>query len=94
MRVTDVFGRWGGEEFLMILVGDAPELALRVMERIRTAIAAKNWPSISSELSITMSAGIASHRKGETIEQLLHRVDSALYQAKDAGRNTIIASPS
>ncbi len=41
-----------------------------------------------------MSAGIASHRKGETIEQLLHRVDLALYQAKEAGRNTVIASPS
>ena len=94
MRVTDVFGRWGGEEFLMILVGDAPGLAVKVMERIRTAVAAKNWPSISPELSITMSAGIASHRKGETIEQLLHRADLSLYQAKDAGRNTVIASSS
>jgi len=94
MRATDVFGRYGGEEFLMILIGDAPALALKVMERIRAAVAAKNWSSIAPDLSVTLSAGIASHRKGETIEQLMHRADLALYQAKDAGRNTIIASPS
>lgn len=94
MRATDVFGRYGGEEFLMILVGVAPALALEAMERIRAAVAAKNWSSIAPVLSVTLSAGIASHRKGETIEQLLHRADQALYQAKDAGRNTIIASPS
>jgi diguanylate cyclase (GGDEF)-like protein len=93
MRATDVFGRYGGEEFLMIVIGDAPALALTVMERIRTAVAAKNWSSIAPDLSVTLSAGVASHRKGETVEQLLHRADLALYQAKDAGRNTIIASP-
>jgi diguanylate cyclase len=94
MRATDVFGRYGGEEFMIILVGAAPALALEAMERIRAAVAAKNWSSIAPDLSVTLSAGIASHRKGETIEQLLHRADLALYQAKDAGRNTIIASPS
>jgi diguanylate cyclase (GGDEF)-like protein len=94
MRVTDVFGRYGGEEFLMILVGTAPALALDAIGRIRAAVATKAWPSIAPDLSVTMSAGIASHRKGETIEQLLHRADLALYQAKDAGRNTLVASPS
>jgi diguanylate cyclase (GGDEF)-like protein len=94
MRTTDVFGRYGGEEFLMILFGTTPALALKAMERIRAALTAKNWSSIAQDLSVTLSAGIASHRKGESIEQLLHRADLALYQAKDAGRNTIIASPS
>jgi diguanylate cyclase (GGDEF)-like protein len=93
MRTTDVFGRYGGDEFLMILVDDAPALALKVMERIGATVASKNWSSIAPDLSVTLSAGIASHRKGETIEQLLHRADLALYQAKDAGRNIIIASP-
>jgi diguanylate cyclase (GGDEF)-like protein len=92
MRTTDVFGRYGGEEFLIILVGAPHALALEAMERIRAAVAAKNWSSIAPELSVTLSAGIASHRKGETIEQLMHRADMALYQAKDAGRNVIIAS--
>jgi diguanylate cyclase (GGDEF)-like protein len=94
MRTTDIFGRYGGEEFLIILVGAPPALALEAMERIRAAVAAKNWSSIAPDLSITLSAGIASHRKGETIEQLMHLADLALYQAKDAGRNAIILSPS
>lgn len=93
MRTTDVFGRYGGEEFLIILVGAPPALALEAMERIRAAVAAKNWSSIAPDLSLTLSAGIASHREGETIEQLMHRADLALYQAKDAGRNAIILSP-
>ena len=93
VRVTDVFGRYGGEEFLIILVGDDPALALNAMARVRAAVAATDWSSIAPELSVTLSAGIASYRKRETIEQLMHRADLALYQAKDAGRDTIIASP-
>jgi diguanylate cyclase (GGDEF)-like protein len=92
MRTTDVFGRYGGEEFMMILVGSPPELALGAMERIRTALAAKTWPSIAADFSVTMSVGIACHRKDETVEEVLRRADKALYQAKDAGRNTIITS--
>jgi len=94
MRATDIFGRYGGEEFLMILFDTTPALALKAMERIGAAVAAKNWSMIAPDLSVTLSAGIASHRKGENIEQLLHRADLALYQAKNSGRNTVIASPS
>ena len=94
MRATDIFGRYGGEEFLMILFDTTPALALKAMERIGAAIAAKDWSTIAPDLSVTLSAGIASHRKGENIEQLLHRADQALYQAKNSGRNTVIASPS
>lgn len=94
MRATDVLGRYGGEEFILILVGDAPASALKGMERIRAAVAAKDWSAIAPDLSVTLSAGIASLCKSETIEQLLHRADQALYLAKDAGRNTIVANPS
>jgi len=91
MRATDEFGRYGGEEFLMILVAATPALALKAMERVRAAVAARDWSSIAPGLSLTLSAGIASFRKGETVEQLLHRADLALYQAKDAGRDTVVA---
>jgi diguanylate cyclase (GGDEF)-like protein len=94
MRATDVFGRYGGEEFLMILVGTAPAPALEAMERIRVAVAAKTWSAIAPDLLVTMSVGIASHGKGESIEHMLNRADMALYQAKTAGRNTIVVSPS
>lgn len=94
MRVTDIFGRYGGEEFVLILVGSAAASALRAVERIRAAVAAIDWTAVAPDLSITLSAGIASHCKSETVEQMLHRADRALYQAKDAGRNTVVADPS
>ena len=93
MRGTDEFGRYGGEEFLLILVGTSIPLAQEGVERIRKALAKKDWSLIAPDFSVTLSAGVATHRKGETIEQLLRRADMALYQAKDAGRDTIIASP-
>jgi diguanylate cyclase (GGDEF)-like protein len=93
MRVTDVFGRYGGEEFLFIMVGTEPPPALKAMERIRAAVAAQDWGAIDPGIAVTFSAGIASHRKGETIEQLMHRADGAMYQAKAAGRDQVIVSP-
>jgi diguanylate cyclase (GGDEF)-like protein len=89
MRVTDVFGRYGGEEFLIILVGTAPGAAREALERIRLALAARDWAVIAPGLQVTMSAGIACFRKGETMEQLLNRADGALYDAKRAGRDRI-----
>jgi diguanylate cyclase len=93
MRATDVFGRYGGEEFLIILVGTAPTQALQAVERIRTATAAMDWSPITPGRRVTLSAGIASFRKDETIAQLLNRADIALYEAKGAGRNQVIVSP-
>ena len=92
MRTTDAFGRYGGEEFLIVLAIDAPKLALKVMERIRAAVAATDWNAIADGLAVTLSAGIASYRKGDTMEQLLRRADLALYEAKHAGRNIVITS--
>lgn len=93
MRVTDVFGRYGGEEFLIILVGTGSENALEAMERIRAAAAARDWGEAAPGLVQTVSCGVASFRKGEAIEKLLNRADQALYQAKGSGRNRIVASP-
>lgn len=93
MRATDEFGRYGGEEFLVILLGETPESALTATERIRAAVAARNWSPLAPDLPVTLSAGIATHCKGESIEQVMHRADQALYQAKRAGRNTVVANP-
>jgi diguanylate cyclase (GGDEF)-like protein len=90
MRATDVFGRYGGEEFLLILVGTPPQTALEAVERVRLAVAARDWRAIVPDARVTMSAGIAGFRKGETVEQLLHRADLALYQAKHTGRNRTV----
>jgi diguanylate cyclase (GGDEF)-like protein len=94
MRATDVFGRYGGEEFLLILVGTTTVAALDAVERIRTAVASRDWRPIVPDVPVTMSAGIAGFRKGETMAQLLHRADQALYAAKHAGRNrTNVSEP-
>ncbi len=94
MRATDVFGRYGGEEFLLILVGTEAAQALEAVERIRAAVAARDWRAIVPDAPVTMSTGVAAFRKGETIEQILHRADLALYQAKHGGRNqTILNTP-
>ncbi|HTP62832.1 MAG TPA: GGDEF domain-containing protein [Burkholderiales bacterium] len=94
MRNTDIFGRYGGEEFLLILVGSAPPAALEAVERVRMAVAARDWRSIVPNAAVTMSAGAAGYMKGETVEHLLNRADQALYQAKHAGRNrTIVSRP-
>jgi diguanylate cyclase (GGDEF)-like protein len=92
MRATDVFGRYGGEEFLIVLVGTELPAALEAMERIRVAVQSHDWNALAPGLAQTVSTGIASFRKGHTIEQLLHDADQALYQAKGSGRNRTVAS--
>jgi len=94
MRTTDVFGRYGGEEFLIILVGTELPAALEALERIRAAVQSHDWNAIAPGLTLTVSAGVAHFRKGQSIEQLLHDADQALYQAKGGGRNRVIASKS
>ena len=94
MRNTDIFGRYGGEEFLLIVVGSAPDAALEAVERVRIAVAAYDWRAMSPDYPVTMSAGVAGFRKGDTMEQLLHRADQALYEAKHGGRNrTALSTP-
>jgi diguanylate cyclase (GGDEF)-like protein len=92
MRATDVFGRYGGEEFLLILVGTTTAEAQEAVQRIHAAVAACDWRKIVPDSAVTMSAGIAPFRKSESVEQLLHRADQALYQAKHGGRNQTIVS--
>ena len=91
LRDEDVFCRFGGEEFVALLPNASSELALKVAERLRSAFAlesvevktVKNSESFPS----TVSIGIAELGQDEDIESLLHRADTALYQAKNNGRN-------
>ena len=92
MRKTDVFGRYGGEEFLMILTGSNSALAVAAMERVRAAVAARDWGDIAPGLMLSVSVGLASYRKDDTAEQLINRADAALYAAKGRGRNQIVTA--
>lgn len=86
-RNTDRFGRYGGEEFLVILNDTSTDAALQAIERMRSAIAKIDWSDISPELRVTFSAGIATYNGSETVEVLLGRADLGLYEAKHSGRN-------
>ena len=92
LKSTDVVGRWGGEEFGVVLPGVTREQARGVAERIRQTVAAHELRDTHSRLvpSATVSLGIAMYPEDAVhIEDLIHRADSALYHAKARGRNRI-----
>jgi diguanylate cyclase (GGDEF)-like protein len=87
MRDSDVFGRYGGEEFLMILTDSGADAARIAIKRITAAVAGRDWSDVAPGLSLTVSTGISEWRSGEAVEQTLSRADGASYEAKRAGRN-------
>ncbi|MEP3673500.1 MAG: diguanylate cyclase [Hyphomicrobiales bacterium] len=93
VKVIDVPCRYGGEEFAMILPNTTLEQGKTVANRIRMAVAKRDVVkrSTSENLGkITISAGVALLRPGDTPESLINRADRSLYNAKDAGRNQVI----
>ena len=92
VRPTDIVCRTGGEEFIVIMPDTPGERACAAAERIRHAVAAEVFPVLGGalNLAITVSAGIATLQdQVESIDDLIHRADSALYQAKSGGRNRV-----
>jgi len=85
LRQSDHIGRFGGEEFVVLLTETGIEEAMRLVERMRAAVAAIQMPEMQGQ--ITISAGLAQWRPGESGDMLLHRSDRALYRAKESGRN-------
>lgn len=86
MRLTDQFGRWGGEEFLVIATHTPLDGAVTLAERIRGAIGNEPFPDLGH---ITVSIGVAEMQDGLDIEDLEALADRALYKAKTAGRNRV-----
>lgn len=81
--------RWGGEEFTVLLPQTDLANAVHLAESLRSAVEQTREPGLPS---ITISIGIAQHALSETTESLLRRADAALYQAKSAGRNRVVAA--
>jgi diguanylate cyclase (GGDEF)-like protein len=90
IRESDSFGRYGGEEFLLMLPETTLDEAIVLAERVRNSIEKLGFPDISEDLRVTVSIGVAEFRTGESIGQTVARADEALYMAKASGRNRII----
>lgn len=88
-RASETLARYGGEEFTLLLVDCDDGAVSIVLERLRKLVEEHDWEQIAPGLTVTISAGGAIWRRGETATQLLNRADAALYEAKNAGRNRI-----
>jgi len=86
---TDLVGRWGGDEFLIVLETTS-DAALQVLERLRNVVTRAEITTDSLRIPASFSAGAATWGVGESIDEVLRRADAALYSAKSQGRDTVI----
>jgi diguanylate cyclase len=92
IRTIDRLGRYGGEEFLLILPDTDAASAARMLDRLRAIIAELDWSAFSAGMQITISAGVTALRPNESSDSLLTRADGALYASKARGRNRITSA--
>lgn len=93
LRTTDIFGRYGGEEFSVLLPETSLEKAVQAAERLRQAIESPLIVIDKIAVSVTLTLGVATLSKTTTdLEMLLAQADKALYKGKAAGRNQVMAS--
>jgi diguanylate cyclase (GGDEF)-like protein len=88
-RESDVLGRYGGEEFVLLLQGADENSGARLVERIRSAVSGADWSDLGAGLKVTVSCGISRIRPTDTINSVLARADKALYEAKRGGRDQL-----
>ena len=89
LRVVDAIGRYGGDEFLLVLSQTGLDGARECAERIRARIEVSDCFGGEARRQITVSCGITRHRRGESLQDTLQRADAALYRAKHRGRNCV-----
>jgi diguanylate cyclase len=89
LRSTDIFARYGGDEFILMLPQTSLETAQLCTARIRRELGTLRVEGVPDDFRITISIGIAQYRIPENISSLLERADSALYQAKNGGRDRV-----
>ena len=88
LRKTDIIGRWGGEEFLIILPFTSKDIAKKIAENLRALIEENNF-SYKMNRKITISIGVTEFSKSKSVEDTLLLVDNLLYKAKENGRNRV-----
>jgi len=93
LRQADLFGRYGGEEFVLLLNDTTLEGALTTAERLRAQVESLRFDDVAPELRVTISIGIAEHVRRTDPAATLQRADAALYRAKESGRNRSVCAP-
>ncbi len=89
LRQSDIVCRWGGEEFIILLKGSNSQSARRVAEKIRLLAEQHTYVLGAEPLQVTVSIGLTELQPGDTLHSLIARADSALYRAKQNGRNQV-----
>jgi diguanylate cyclase (GGDEF)-like protein len=90
VRAQDSLGRWGGEEFLLIMPDATSDVAIATLERLRTLVFGINLPPSGAGLRVSLSAGLATRDKQvRSLDELIARADAALYVAKNDGRDLV-----
>jgi len=92
LRKTDFCGRYGGEEFLVVLTQTDLQAAQIFAERIRDCVEKSLFPSLGPDSKVTVSIGLTAYKMQENIERTIARADEALYRAKNGGRNRVEVS--
>ena len=95
VRGADLLARWGGEEFVVALLGDGARQALTIMERLREAVARHPWALVQDGLTLTVSIGFTLQAAGAQAPHwpvVMQRADQALYRAKAGGRNQVCSA--
>lgn len=90
IRDVDRVARWGGEEFILMLPETEDEGAAILAEKLRSAVENNLFEFGEEKMGITMTFGLATHRRGETLEGTIARADTALYHGKQGGRNKVM----
>jgi diguanylate cyclase (GGDEF)-like protein len=91
VRGSDIIYRFGGEEFVVVLRSTNHEGAMLLAERIRADVELMHVKYDDLSIQVTLSAGVSSYQSEDTTKSLLERCDSAMYQAKENGRNQVVS---
>lgn len=89
IRASDIFCRWGGDEFLLVLNDCTASDARAVAEKIREAVRTRRVRHAAADISITISIGVVEYRQGEDVGSMIARCDDVLYQSKRGGRDAV-----
>ena len=89
LRTSDVAGRWGGEEFVAIIVNVTKDQLKTIADKLRIMVRESNLSTDSGDVSVTVSIGATISRSDDTVATIVKRTDNLMYESKEAGRNRL-----